>query len=126
MSAEQQPLSIERGLMMRIKIGRNLRKPFRSLVALGRNLFSLGTSQGGMTLFSTLTCLIVASSIAQAATPAIDLKDAVDEFVQSIPGNKQGGYKDPTKDPLARTRLVEGFKKARNGDLLGAGNNSNW
>ena len=52
-----------------------------------------------MTLFSVLTCLIVASSIAQAAMPAIDLKKAVDEFVQSIPGNEQGGYKDPTMTP---------------------------
>ena len=53
--------------------------------------------------------------------PAIDLKDAVDEFVRSIPGSKQGGYKDPSKDPIARTRLVEGFKKARDGDLPEAG-----
>ena len=66
------------------------------------------------------------SGISQAATPAIDLKQAVDEFVQSIPGSKQGGYKDPAYDPIATTRLVEGFKKARNGDLSAAGNNSNW
>jgi hypothetical protein len=73
-----------------------------------------------MTLFFLLAYLITVSSTVQAATPAIDLKDAVDEFVQSIPGNKQGGYKDPAYDPIARTRLVEGFKKARNGDLSGA------
>ena len=107
--------------MMRIKVGRSLRKPFRSLVALGRNLFLLGRSPSGMTLFSVLACLITVSSTAQAATPAIDLKDAVNEFVRSIPGSKQGGYKDPRDDPIARTRLVEGFKKARDGDLMEAG-----
>jgi hypothetical protein len=73
-----------------------------------------------MVLFSVLTCLIVISSIARAATPAIDLKQAVDTFVQSIPGSEQGGYKDPSNDPIARTRLVEGFKKARNGQLSAA------
>jgi hypothetical protein len=72
-----------------------------------------------MALFSALTCLIVTSSIAQAAT--IDLKQAVDEFVRSIPGSKQGGYTHPSDDPIAITRLVEGFKKARDGDLLEAG-----
>ena len=106
---------------MRINIERNLHRRFRSLAAIGRDLFLLGRSQSRMALFSVLTCLIVISSIAQAATPAIDLKDAVNEFVQSIPGQKQGGYKDPSKDPIARTRLVEGFKKARDGDLLEAG-----
>jgi hypothetical protein len=103
---------------MRINIGRNLHRHFRSLVAIRRDLFLLGRSQSRMALFSVLTCLIVTSSIAQAAT--IDLKDAVDEFVQSIPGSKQGGYKDPSYDPIARTRLVEGFKKARDGDLSAA------
>jgi len=34
-----------------------------------------------MALFSVLTCLIVISSIAQAAIPVIDLKQAVDTFV---------------------------------------------
>ena len=82
-------------------------------------MFLLGRSQSRMTLFSVLTCLMV-TSIAQAAMPGIDLKDAVDTFVQSIPGSKQGGYKDPTTDPIARTRLVKGFKKARNGDLSAA------
>jgi len=106
---------------MRVNIERNLHRRFRSLAAIGRDLFMLGRSQSRMALFSALTWLIVTSSIAQAATPAIDLKDAVDEFVRSIPGSKQGGYKDPSKDPIARTRLVEGFKKARDGDLPEAG-----
>ena len=104
---------------MRINIGRNLQRRFRSLAAIGRDLFLLGRSQSRMALFSALTCLIVTSSIAQAAT--IDLKQAVDEFVRSIPGSKQGGYTDPSDDPIAITRLVEGFKKARDGDLLEAG-----
>ena len=105
---------------MRINIGRNLQRRFRSLVAIGGDLFLLGRSQSRMALFSVLTCLMVTSSIAQAAMPGIDLKDAVDTFVQSIPGSKQGGYKDPTTDLIARTRLVEGFKKARNGQLSAA------
>ena len=71
-------------------------------------------------MFSVLACLIVISSIAQAAMPAIDLKEAVDKFVQSIPGSEQGGYKDPMTDLIARNRLVEGFKKARNGQLSAA------
>ena len=94
---------------MRINIERNLHRRFRSLAAIGRDLFLLGRSQSRMALFSVLTCLIVISSIAQAATPAIDLKEAVDTFVQSIPDSGQGGYKDPTTDIIARTRLVEGF-----------------
>ena len=105
---------------MTINIGRNLQRRFRSLVAIGGDLFLLGRSQSRMALFSVLTCLIVISSIAQAATPAIDLKEAVDTFVQSIPDSGQGGYKDPTTDIIARTRLVEGFKKARNGQLSAA------
>ena len=105
---------------MRINIGRNLQRRFRRLVAIGSDLFLLGRSQSRMALFSVLTWLIVISSIAQAATSAIDLKEAVDEFVRSIPGSKQGGYKEPDKDPIARTRLVEGFKKARDGDLPAA------
>ena len=105
---------------MRINIGRNLHRRFRSLVAIGGDLFLLGRSQSRMALFSVFTYLILTSSIAQAATPAIDLKDAVDTFVQSIPGSEQGGYKDPTTDLIARTRLVEGFKKARNGQLSAA------
>ena len=64
---------------MRINIGRNLQRRFRSLAAIGRDLFLLGRSQSRMALFSVLTCLIVISSIAQAATPAIDLKQAVDD-----------------------------------------------
>ena len=111
---------------MRINIERNLHRRFRSLAAIGRDLFLLGRSQSRMALFSVLTCLIVTSSIAQAATPAIDLKDAVDEFVRSIPGSKQGGYKDPSYDPIARTRLVEGFKKARDGDLSAATEQLAW
>src|SRR4029453_18022322 len=107
------------GRVMRINIERNLHRRFRSLAAIGRDLFLLGRSQSRMALFSVLTCLIVISSIAQAATP-IDLKEAVDEFVRSIPGSKQGGYKDPRDDPIARTRLVEGFKKARDGALAAA------
>jgi hypothetical protein len=79
-----------------------------------------------VTLFSVLAYLITISSTVQAVTPAIDLRDAVDEFVQSIPGSKQGGYKDPAYDPIARTRLVEGFKKARNGDLLAATEQLAW
>jgi hypothetical protein len=102
---------------MSINIEQNLQRRFRSLAAIGRDLFLLGGSQSRLALFSVLTCLILISSIAQAATPAIDLKDAVDEFVRSIPGSKQGGYMDPSDDPIARTRLVEGFKKARNGQL---------
>ena len=105
---------------MRIDIERNLRRRFRRLFAIGRDLFLLGRSQNRMALFSVLTCLILISSISQAATPAIDLKDAVDEFVRSIPGSKQGGYMNPRDDPIARTRLVEGFKKARNGQLSAA------
>jgi hypothetical protein len=105
---------------MRINIGRNLQRHFRSLVAIRRDLFLLGRSQSRMALFSVLTCMIVTSSIAQVATPAIDLKEAVDKFVQSIPGSKQGGYKDPMTDLIARSRLVEGFKKARNGQLSAA------
>jgi hypothetical protein len=92
----------------------------RSLVAIRRDLFLLGRSQSGMALFSVLAGLIAISGVAQAATPAIDLKEAVDKFVQSIPGSKQDGYKDPTTDLIARTRLVEGFKKARNGQLSAA------
>src|SRR4249919_1297548 len=105
---------------MRINIGRNLQRRFRSLIAIGGDLFLLGRSQSRMALFSVLTCLIVIGSIAQAAMPAIDLKEAVDTFVQSIPDSGQGGYKDPRKDPIARTRLVDGFKKARNGQLSAA------
>ena len=92
------------GCVMSINIERNLQRRFRSLAAIGRDLFLLGRSQSRMALFSALTCLIVTSSIAQAAT--IDLKQAVDEFVRSIPGSKQGGYKDPRDDLIARTRLV--------------------
>jgi hypothetical protein len=69
---------------MRINIGRNLQRRFRSLVAIEGDLFLLGRSQSRIALFSVLTCLIVISSIAQAASPAIDLKQAVDTFVQSI------------------------------------------
>jgi hypothetical protein len=105
--------------MISINVERNLQRCFRSLAAITRDLFLLGRSQSRMALFSALTCLIVTSSIAQAAT--IDLKQAVDEFVRSIPGSKQGGYTDPSDDPIAMTRLVEGFKKARDGDLLEAG-----
>src|SRR4029453_7368318 len=108
------------GCVMRINIERNLHRRFRRLFAMGHDLFLLGRSQSRIA-FSVLTCLIVTSSIAQAAT--IDLGQAVDEFVQSIPGNGQGGYKDPTTtatDLIARTRLVEGFKKARDGDLPAA------
>jgi hypothetical protein len=83
-------------------------------------LFLLGRLQSRMALFSVLTCLIVTSSIAQAAMPVIDLKEAVHTFVQSIPGSGQSGYKDPTTDLIARTRLVEGFQKARNGQLSAA------
>ena len=54
---------------MRINIGRNLQKRFRSLVAIERDLFLLGRSQSRIALFSVLTCLIVISSIAQAAMP---------------------------------------------------------
>ena len=105
---------------MSINIERNLQRRFRSLAAIGRDLFLLGRSQSRMALFSALTCLIVTRSIAQAAT--IDLKQAVEEFVQSIPGSGEGGYKDPMTmtDLTERTRLVEGFKKARDGDLPAA------
>ena len=105
---------------MRINICRNLQRHFRSLVTIRRDLFLLGRSRSRMALFSVLACLIVISSIAQAAMPAIDLKEAVDKFVQSIPGSEQGGYKDPMTDLIARNRLVEGFKKARNGQLSAA------
>ena len=103
---------------MRINIERNLRRCFRGLFAMGHDLFLFGRPRIRIA-FSVLTCLILISSISQAATPAIDLKDTVDEFVRSIPGSKQGGYKDPGKDPIAITRLVEGFKKA-DGDLPAA------
>ena len=59
---------------MRINIGRNLQRRFRSLVAIEGDLFLLGRSQSRIALFSVLTCLIVISSIAQAAIPVIDLK----------------------------------------------------
>jgi hypothetical protein len=108
------------GCVMSISIERELQRRFRSLTAIGRDWFLLGRSQSRMALFFVLTCLILISSISQAATPAIDLKDAVDEFVRSIPGSKQGGYKNPMDDLTARTRLVEGFKKARDGDLSAA------
>ena len=103
---------------MRIDIERNLHRRFRRLFAMGHDLFLLGRSQSRIA-FSVLTCLIVTSSIAQAAT--IDLGQAVDEFVRSIPGSKQGGYTHPKDDLIAITRLVEGFKRARDGDLLEAG-----
>jgi hypothetical protein len=64
--------------------------------------------------------LTVISSIAHAATPEIDLKRAVDAFVQSIPGAGQGGYKDPATDLKARSTLVDGFQKARDGQLPAA------
>ena len=63
---------------MRINIGRNLQRRFRSLVAIEGDLLLLGRSQSRVALFSVLTCLIVISSIAQAAIPVIDLKEAVD------------------------------------------------
>jgi hypothetical protein len=88
---------------------------------MGHDLFLFGSPRIRIA-FSVLTCLILISSISQAATPTtIDLKDAVNEFVRSIPGSKQGVYKDPNKDPIAITGLVEGFKKARDGDLSAAG-----
>jgi hypothetical protein len=105
---------------MRINIGRNLQRRFRSLVAIEGDLFRLGRSQSMIAVFSVLTCLIVISSIAQAAIPVIDLKEAVNTFVQSILGSGQGGYNDPATDLNARTSLVKGFKKARNGQLLRA------
>jgi hypothetical protein len=95
---------------MSINIEQNLQRRFRSIAAMGRDLFLLGRSQIRIG-FSVLTCLILISSTAQAATP-IDLKDAVDVFVRSIPGSKQGGYIDPSKDPIARTRLVRGVQKS--------------
>jgi hypothetical protein len=102
---------------MRTKIGR---RRFPGLVAIGGDLFLLGRSQSSMALLSVLTCLIVTSRIVQAATPVIDLKQTVDAFVQSIPGTGQGGYKDPAADLTARSRLVQGFQKARNGQLSAA------
>ena len=71
---------------MRINIERNLHRRFRSLAAIGGDLFLLGRSQSRMALFSALTCLIMICSTVQAGTPGIDLKKVVDEFVQSIPG----------------------------------------
>ena len=106
--------------MMRTNIGRNLHRRFRSLVPIAGDLFLLGMSQSRMALFSVLTYLTAISSIAQADIPTIDLEQTVDAFVQSIPGTGQGGYKDPTTDLMARTRLVEGFQKARNGQLSAA------
>jgi hypothetical protein len=73
-----------------------------------------------MALFAVLICLSVTVSNAPAAILEIDLKEAVDAFVQSIPGTGQDGYKDPTTDLIARRRLAKGFKKARNGQLLKA------
>ena len=105
---------------MRINIGRNLQRRFRNLVAIEGDLFLLGRSQSRIAVFSVLMCVIVTRSVAQAAIPVIDLKEAVDTFVQSIPGSGQGGYKDPTTDLNARTSLVKGFQKARNGQLLRA------
>jgi hypothetical protein len=109
---------MEGGFVMRIDIERNLHRRFRRLFAMGHDLFLLGRSQSRIA-FSVLAFLIVTSSIAQAAT--IDLGQAVDEFVRSIPGSKQGGYTRPKDDLIAITRLVEGFKRARDGDLLEAG-----
>jgi hypothetical protein len=54
---------------MSINIEQNLQRRFRSLAAIGRDLFLLGGSQSRLALFSVLTCLILISSIAQAATP---------------------------------------------------------
>lgn len=71
-------------------------------------------------LLLALMFLIVISGIADAATPTIDLKRAVDEFVQSIPGARQGRYKDPATDLKARSTLVDGFYKARNSQLAAA------
>jgi hypothetical protein len=66
------------------------------------------------------TYLTLMNSISHAATPTIDLKRAVDAFVQTIPGAGQGGYKDPTSDLKARSILVDGFQKARDGQLSAA------
>ena len=107
------------GCVMRINIERNLHRRFRSLAAIGGDLFLLGRSQSRMALFSALTCLIVTSSIAQAATnrsqTGCGRVRAVDSRL------KTGRLQGPQDDPIARTRLVEGFKKARDGDLLAAG-----
>jgi hypothetical protein len=78
------------------------------------------SSQGTMVLLAVLGCLIGISGMVHAAVPVIDLKETVDAFVQSIPGTGQGGYKDPATDFVARTRLVQGFQKARNGQLAAA------
>jgi len=103
---------------MRISIGRNLQRRFRCLVAIkGSNLFLFGRSQSRMVLFFVLTYLITISNIAQAATPVIDLKHTVDTFVQSIPCTRQGGYKDPATDLIARARLVKAFQTVSNGQL---------
>ena len=105
---------------MRINIERNLHRRFRSLAAIGRDLFLLGRSQSRMALFSALTCLIVVTSIAQAATPGSILKRPWTSSCSPFQAQGQGGYKDPSDDLIARTRLVEGFKKARDGDLPAA------
>jgi hypothetical protein len=75
---------------MRINIGRNLQRRFRSLVAIEGDLLLLGRSQSRIALFSVLTCLIVISSIAQAAIPVIDLKEAVDTSGQQSLKPRQG------------------------------------
>lgn len=73
---------------------RNAHQKFTATLSKSRcdrsDLFLLGRSQSRTALFFVLTCLIVISSIAQAAIPEIDLKQAVDTFVQSIPGSGQG------------------------------------
>ena len=97
----------------------NVRRAFRSVAKRG-DFFLLGMRQRSAALLSVLMWLIAISGIAHSATPTIDLKRAVDEFVQSIPGAGQGGYKDPTTELKARSTLVDGFHKARNGQLPAA------
>ena len=96
----------------------NFQKCFRRLVAKAVNLILPARLQGGLALVSVLMCLIVTNTIAQAATvPGEDLKKFVDTFVQSIPGSREGGYVNPATDLVARSRLVAGFQKVRNGQL---------
>src|SRR6185295_9894672 len=105
---------------MRSHIGRNAWRRCRKHVAIGSEVCLRGWSPRSIAVFAVFTWLIGFSSSPQAAIRIIDLQQAVDTFVQSMPGARQGGYKDPTTDLVARARLVKGFQKARNGQLVQA------
>ncbi len=59
-------------------------------------------------------------SVAGQLTPAIDLETTIEQFLQEMPAGGSNGYRNPLSDVSARNALVEGFNKARTGDLIGA------